>query len=276
MPLIRSHLYVPADNHRLMAGAESRGADAIILDLEDSVAAGAKAAALDNVLGMLSSPPTGVQRWVRVNAGELGLSEIEAMLEASAPEGVWLPKIEPGPWTDTAIALLVEGGCRIGLLVETARGLVGMPQLPDIPQDSLAQLGEIDLRADLRIRDSSDEAMVPYRARIVMETAIRGLAAAVAPVEPDFNDLEAFRSSTVSLRDRGFSSRACIHPGQVSVANDVFSPTAEELTEARRVIAEFDSHAESGTGAFGTADGTMADLATVRWARDLVDSVRAE
>ena len=267
---LRSHLYVPADKAEMLDKAESRGADAIIVDLEDAVAPSAKDAALDAVIDFARRETVGTQRWVRVNSGERGLHEITALAQ-SGVDGFWLPKVETGEWLDAAVAACTGAGARVGLLIESARGLVGMPQLTAVPSDSLAQLGEVDLRADLRIRDSSEEAMVPYRARIVMETAIRGLAPAVGPVDPNYTDLAAFRTSTVLLRDRGFGSRACIHPAQVAIVNDVFTPDEADLEEARRILAAFTSSVDAGVGAFAV-DGTMGDAATVRWARSLLET----
>ncbi len=268
--LIRSHLYVPADQPHMLERAEGRGADAVIVDLEDAVAPARKDAALEAVTAFAATDSEAGERWVRVNSGERGLREI-ATLGGMGIDGFWLPKAEPGHWFDSAVAAITAAGARVGILIESARGLVGMPQLTEVPADSLAQLGEVDLRADLRIRDSSEEAMVPYRARIVMETAIRGLAPAVGPVDTDYTDLAAFRASTMLLRNRGFASRACIHPAQVAIANEVFTPDEAEIDEARRVIAAFDESVANGHGAF-SVDGTMGDLATVRWARTLVES----
>ncbi len=267
--LLRSHLYVPADQERLLAKARTTDADAVILDLEDAVAPARKDAALAGALEFLASDEPGPERWVRVNTGARGLSEIE-ILVAMRPDGIWLPKAEPGGWTSDALAALASREVRPGLLVESAAGLVGLPQLPPLPADALTQLGEVDLAADLRMRDRSEEAMVPFRARIVLETAIRGLEPPVAPIDERFDDLETFRARSILLRDRGFGSRACIHPAQLAVANEVFGIDPDELAHARRVLEEFDEQAAAGRGAFTDGHGRMADLATVRWARELV------
>jgi citrate lyase beta subunit len=269
--VIRSHLYVPADQPRLLARAETRGADAIIIDLEDSVAPARKPDALAATLDFLKSGRVSSSRWVRVNQGSLGLSEIRELRKVTGLEGVWLPKIEPGEWASQAIALLAETGTRVGLLIESAAGLVGMPQLPAVPANTLAQLGEVDLAADLRMRDTSDEAMVPYRARIVMECVIRGMAAPVAPVAIRFDDRVALRVSTTSLRDRGFGSRACIHPAQVEIVNTVFAIDDADRNRAREIIDQFDANASAGTGVFVGEEGEMVDAATVRWARAVLD-----
>ncbi len=265
---LRSHLYVPADKPGMLGKAQERGADAIILDLEDAVAPSAKDSALDAVVAFAALPRGRAELWARVNTGQRGLDEIGALCPLGL-DGVWLAKAEPGEWFDAAVAALVAAGTKVGILVESARGLVGMPVFSPIPSESLAQLGEVDLRADLRIRDASEEAMVPYRARIVMETAIRGLAPAVGPVDPNFTDLVAFRASTVLLRDRGFGSRACIHPAQVAIVNEVFTPDEAEIEDARRIVAAFETETAAGRGAF-SIDGTMGDAATVRWARFLL------
>lgn len=273
---MRSHLYVPADQAGLLARAETRGADCIIIDLEDSVAESRKEAALAATIEFLGSGRSAGQRWVRVNHGEAGLDEIQRLVASDGLDGIWLPKVEPGAWIERALALLERSDTRVGLLIESAAGLVGMPQLPTLRPNTLAQLGEVDLAANLRMRDTSDEAMVPYRARIIMECVIRGLEAPVAPVDTHFDDQDALRVSTTSLRDRGFGSRACIHPAQVSVVNEVFTVDAGELTRARAILSEFDARAAEGTGAYRGEDGAMVDLATVRWARAIIEQPGAQ
>ncbi len=271
--VLRSHLYVPTDQERLLSKARDRGADALILDLEDAVAPSRKDVALEAVLAFLADPSPGPERWVRINGGDRGLAELDAIAPLR-PDGVWLPKVEPGDWFTEAHGRLTSASLRLGILVESAAGLVGMPQLPRLREDTLAQLGEVDLAANLRMRDTSDEAMVPFRARIVMETAMRGLAPAVAPVDVRIGDSEGFRAHSRSLRDRGFGSRACIHPDQVAIANEVFEIDAADLELARATLREFEQHESEGRGSFRTADGGMGDLATIRWARDVVE--RAE
>lgn len=271
---LRSHLYVPADQERLLARAELRGADAVILDLEDSVAESRKDAALSATLAFLSTPANAGQRWVRINGGTRGLDELRELAGSATLSGVWMPKVEPDEWFTRALELVLTSGWNPGILIESAAGLVGMPQLPPLPTSALAQLGEVDLAASLRMRDTSDEAMVPYRARIVMECVIRGMAAPVAPVDTRFDEPEQYRASTTSLRDRGFGSRACIHPAQVAIANDVFSITADELARARAILDEFERQSEVGRGAYTDTDGSMVDLATVRWARALIASAQ--
>lgn len=271
---LRSHLYVPADQERLLARAELRGADAVILDLEDSVAESRKDAALSATLAFLSTPANAGQRWVRINGGTRGLDELRELAGSATLSGIWMPKVEPDEWFTRALDLVLTSGWNPGILIESAAGLVGMPQLPPLPTSALAQLGEVDLAASLRMRDTSDEAMVPYRARIVMECVIRGMAAPVAPIDTRFDEPEQYRASTTSLRDRGFGSRACIHPTQVAIANDVFSITADELARARAILDEFERQSEVGRGAYTDRDGSMVDLATVRWARALIASAQ--
>jgi citrate lyase beta subunit len=267
--MIRSHLYVPGDQPRVLERAEERGADAVIFDLEDAVAESNKDTALSAVLSVVARPRGIGQRWVRVNSMSRGIDDIAALAEADI-DGIWLPKAEPGEWFDEALAATTGAGLRVGMLIESARGLVGMPSLSELPVDSLAQIGEIDLRSDLRIRDASEEAMAPYRARIVMEAALRGLVPTVGPVDPNYTDMAAFREGTMLLRNRGFGSRACIHPAQVLIVNEIFTPDQSKLDEARQVLAEFDASSAAGRGSYGSG-GVMTDLATVRWARAMLD-----
>jgi len=275
--LLRSHLYVPADRERFVAKAHSTNADAVILDLEDSVADSRKNAALDAALVFLAEEvpehTTAAERWVRVNVGDRGIAELRSLLPLQ-PDGIWLPKSEPGGWTADAVAMITAAGVRPGVMIESAVGLVGLAQLPTLPPNALTQLGEVDLAADLRMRDRSEEAMVPFRARIILETAIRGLPMPVAPVGDRYDDLDEYRARSIVLRDRGFGSRACIHPDQVAVVNEVFGVDPNDLERALRVVAGFEEAASAGRGSYVEEDGRMADLATVRWARELI--ARAE
>lgn len=267
---LRSHLYVPADQERLLNGAEARGADAIILDLEDGVSHGRKDDALSATVRFLSTPPGSGERWARVNGSDRGHHEIELLAATPGLNGIWLPKAEPNAWFVHALGLLSAAGLRVGVLVESAAGLAGFAEFPELPDSVLVQFGQVDFAASMRIRDTSDESMAPYRAHLILECARRGLAPPVAPVETRIRDNAEFYASTSSLRDRGFGSRACIHPSQVSIANDVFATKHKDLERATQIIRQFDKRTEAGSGVYADKSGDMVDVATVRWARDLI------
>lgn len=268
---LRSHLYVPADNDGMIAKAGARGADAVILDLEDAVAPTRKDDALRAVLAAAPRLAAQTQVWVRVNEGERGMREIDALAGAVGIAGIWLAKAEPGAWLVEALALLAERSTRAGLLLESARALARLAELPELPADALVQIGEVDLVADLG-GERVPEQLEVFRAMVVLECAARGVAAPLAPVSVDVTDMALFRTESEGLRARGFCGRACVHPAQLAVANEVWGVTDAELARARAIVREFEAREAEGVGAFRATDGTMVDRATVRWARQLVES----
>lgn len=267
---LRSHLYVPADNAAMVAKAGSRGADAIILDLEDAVAHARKDDARRAVLAAAPQLATQTQVWVRVNEGERGIRDIEELAGIEGVTGIWLAKAEPGAWLEQALALLAEHSTRAGLLLESARALARLAEFPHLPGDALVQIGEVDLVADLG-GSRVPEQMEVFRTMVVLECAARGIAAPLAPVSVDVSDIDLFRTESEGLRSRGFRGRACVHPAQLVVANEVWSVTDTEITRAHAIIREFEAREAEGIGAFRASDGTMVDRATVRWARRVVE-----
>ncbi len=270
---LRSHLYVPADNPTLLAKAPSRGADALILDLEDAVAPARKDQARTAALEMASAASVdGPQIWLRLNDGPVGEVDLAAVAGAPGVAGVWLAKAEPGVWLDDALARLTAAGTRIGLMLESARALARLGDFPELPADTLVQIGEADLGADLRSAGHVEQLSV-YRALVVLECAARGLAAPVAPVSVDVTDMDGYRRDSHTLAGFGFRGRACVHPAQVAVANEVWGVTAQHVERARAIVAEFEAHTSAGVAVFRGSDGTMVDRATVRWAHEVLESV---
>lgn len=266
---LRSHLYVPADNAAMIATAASRGADALILDLEDAVAPGRKDEARRAVLAAASELATHTEVWVRVNEGARGIRDIEELAGTKGIAGLWLAKAEPSAWLIQALALLDERSTRAGLLLESARALARLTELPELPGDTLVQIGEVDLVADLGGARVLEQLEV-FRAMVVLECAARGLAAPLAPVSVDVTDMALFRTESEALRMRGFRGRACVHPAQIAVANEVWGVTDAEREHARTILRDFEAREAEGVGAFRDADGTMVDRATVRWARQIL------
>ncbi|WP_327233305.1 aldolase/citrate lyase family protein [Streptomyces sp. NBC_01317] len=280
----RSHLYVPADRPRFLRAANRSGADALILDLEDAVApskkdeARAAAVAFAEERGGDESP----ELWVRINEGARGLADARALLATGRVDGLWVPKAAAGADLDTLIALVAAGGTAdagsgvptvaLGLLIESAVGLLSLGGIAGRPGVRHLQLGEVDLRADLRMAPDSvpgDHLLDWARGLTVAHTAAHGLASAVAPVSVHTSDIEGFRASSAHLRGLGFQGRACIHPDQVAVANEVFGVDPAELADAHALLDLFEDRVTAGSGAFRDTHGAMVDAATVRRAREL-------
>ncbi|MFJ6567709.1 HpcH/HpaI aldolase/citrate lyase family protein [Streptomyces sp. NPDC091292] len=274
---MRSALYVPGDRPDMLAKAPDRGADAVIVDLEDGVAPGAKERARATSAEWLAGLPpagsgtgsrTGPQVWIRINPGPQGLTDLGAVA-LPAVHGVIVAKTETvGDLTAVADALSSAPWIALCPLLESAAALLSAPLIARGPRVTRMQLGEADLRADTGIEPGPDERELLWpRSHLVLACAAGGLAAPLGPVSTDFRDLDALRRSTAALKRLGFGGRACIHPAQIPVVNEVFTPTATELDRARALVARFES---AGSGVAVDEAGRMIDEAVMRSARRIL------
>lgn len=289
----RSHLYVPGDQASRLARAAERGADALIVDLEDAVAPQAKAEARRIVANWLaSSGDVGrhedgrrpVEVWVRVNPmGSPRPGDLREDLAASVAPGVagiCLAKAQSADELTELDELLAAAEVRAGLaegtlgvapLIESARGLLDVLPIAGAPRVRRLQIGEADLSAELGITPGVDEIeLLPLRAQVVVASAAAGIGAPVGPVSTNFTDLDAFREGTERLKRLGFGGRAVIHPAQIPVVHQVFTPTPEELGDARDLVQRFEAGMAKGAGIVLDERGRMVDEAVVRAARNVL------
>lgn len=281
----RSYLYVPGDAVDKLEKAFTRGADALIIDLEDSVAPPMKEPARGVVgawLASLSDGDTGgTEIWVRVNSGPMGAEDLRSVF-APVLRGVCVPKVSsPSELEDLRklIAALAGGPDRAVLgimaMIETARGMCQVGAIAASAGVCRLQLGEHDLGAELGIEPGGDEVEFLFaRSQLVLASAAAGISSPVAPVSNDFADVDRFVRSTRALKRLGFRGRACIHPAQVALANEVFTATAAEIERAKSLVAAAERAMAEGTGTWRGADGVMIDEAVVRAARRLLDEGR--
>ena len=276
--MIRSYLYVPGDRPAMLAKAATRGADMLILDLEDAVAPGAKAEARLIVReAIVELEAAGANFCVRINSEpDLAEADLEALVPTSVTTLV-VPKA-----TSASIADLVkrveragfERPLRLMALIESARGLWDALPMAEHPWVVGLGIGEQDLGADLGVEHGEDPALWhPARSRLVWACSAAGLAGPSGPVSIDIRDLEGLRESTLLLRKCGFSSRSAIHPAQVGVINEVFTPSEEELEAARQLVDRYDRALAAGRGAITDARGRMIDEAVVRRARRVLNLI---
>ena len=274
--MMRSLLFVPADGGAKLDKAMASGADAVILDLEDSITPERKAQARAAALEFLKAAQTKKPRprlLVRINGLDTGMidADLEAVV-AGRPDAIVFPKAEGGAsvvhldaklTAREAIAGLPEGGIKIlAQAVESAAGLF----LAGTFRDASARLigmtwGPEDLSAALGAeanRDAAGQLTEPYR--LARNMCLFGAAAAKLPaietVYVDFRNSEGLRRDTQDARRDGFSGRLAIHPAQVAVINEVFTPSPEQIAQAKTVVAAF--AARPGAGAVGI-DGKMYD-----------------
>lgn len=274
MSYARSWLYVPGNRRDFLAAATSRDADALVIDLEDSVRPVDKEAARATVSAWLPErPPPAAELWLRLNSDA---AERDLQLVTGAVTGVLVPKagLELLERVDELLGQrerlqhLPAGRFAVVPLIETARGLLSVQRLAAMPRVAHLGLGEVDLCAELRLRPSeSREELAPLRMQVVLASAAAGIGAPIGPTATDFRDLDALRASSETLLRAGFRARTAIHPAQVPVINEVFSPSPEEIAEARRLL---DAFAQPHSGVITDVNGRMVDVAVVRSARELL------
>lgn len=272
----RSYLYCPADQPDRLSGALGRGADVVIIDLEDGVAASAKPEARGHAARFLSERRSDLSPalMVRVNASEAS-RDLDALRDvANVCSGWYLPKATIGSvevFASLLRSMLGDHPAPIVALIESAQGVLDAPAIARHGNVTNLALGEADLRADLGMAPSPDGSeFLPIRSAIVVASAAARIASPTAPASTDFRDLDAFRASCVELRALGFGARSCVHPAQVPIVAEVFEPSAEELDRARAMITAFDDALTRGEGVLVDDAGRMVDEAVVRHARNLL------
>lgn len=278
--LARGYLYVPGDRDDVLVRAHLRGADALVLDLEDAVAAAGKAAARRTVAAYLADPPQGTQLWVRVNSDRIAADT--AAVAAPALAGIWLPKAEPDRLDEADRALtaaedrlgLTAGTLRVVALIETARGVLEVARIAAGPRVLRLGLGEADLAGELGLRPGPDGAeLAAIRSQVVVASAAAAIAAPVGPVETALRDPDRLERTTRALLRQGFRARSALHPGQLATINDVFTPSPAEIAAAREVLAAM-AHAErQGSGVAVDAAGRFLDKAVSRVAAEVLGRV---
>ena len=288
MPAARSYLYVPGDKPEVLAKALGRGADALIIDLEDAVAPAAKDVARGIVRDFLAGLPAAgagdVEIWVRVNGDGVAGHDIESVAHA-AVTGFCLAKAESVEDVDAAAEACGRAEIRLGLdpgtfslapLLESASAVLDARAIAGAsPRVVRLQVGEADLRADIGVTLGPDERELLYvRSSVVLASAAAGIEPPVGPVSTNFRDLEALRESTEALARLGYQGRACIHPAQAAVVNEVFTPSGDELAAARILVERYDAALSNGEGVFTDENGRMVDLAVVRQARRTLSLAR--
>jgi citrate lyase subunit beta / citryl-CoA lyase len=284
---MRSLLFVPGDSPRKLAKGLESGADALILDLEDSVAADRKAEARTTSLAFLKEAGAEASRprlLVRVNSLDTGLTDADLdAVVAGRPDAILLPKAEGGPSVMQLDAKLAAREAAAGLpngaigimaiATETAAALfVAGTYAGASPRLSALTWGAEDLSADIGAetnRDADGNFTGPFRlARsLCVAAAAAAKVAALDTVFVDFRNADGLRREAEEARRDGFVGKLAIHPGQVATINEVFTPSPAEIAKAEAVIAAF--AAAPGVGVVGI-DGVMYDRPHLERAKRLL------
>ncbi|MFA5663864.1 CoA ester lyase [Castellaniella sp.] len=263
--LMRSALFVPATRLDRVAKAWASGADAVIVDLEDAVAADAKDAAREQLAAYLGSGAQAV--WVRINAGDTEWFEADlaACRGQAGLAGLVLPKAED----DAALRQATAAQQPVMALVETPAGVDQLDAIAAVPGVQRLCFGILDFMEALgtRLHTAAAQAVLQaLRFRVLLASRRHGLADPLDTVYPDFSDAAGLQSFAEEARDLGFGGMLCIHPKQVPVVHAVHAVSAAELAWARRVLAQ---HEQTGLLAF-QLDGQMVDQPVLSRARRIL------
>ena len=262
--LVRTWLYVPAHHAHRAQKALASGADAVVLDLEDSVPAERKDVAREAALALLRDLPIERPRvWVRMNAlgSPWGAADLAALAGVDV-DGVRLPRAED---QDEVRQVGDAVDCPVQLLLETARGLMAAQDLA-VAHPSVVgiSLGEADLAADLRVAPAGLDWA---RGWVVAVARAASLPSPVQSVYTNVSDLAGLRTTTAGGRDHGFFGRSVVHPKQIEPVHEVYRPTEDELSRAQDVVNAYDRARDRGEAAALTPDGRFVDPAVVAGAQ---------
>lgn len=265
----RSWLYAPGDRPDRCRKALAGAADAVVVDLEDAVAAPRKDEARASLAGLAVD---GERFWVRINdpRGPWGAADVDAVRAVRGQVlGIRVPKCE-----DVGVVreLADELGLPLHVLVESAVGLVRVHELASAHERVvLLSLGEADLAADLRVEPAG---LAWARGQVVVASRAAGLASPVQSVWTRVGDLDGLRTSTDDGQRDGFFGRSVIHPAQVEVVNDAFTPTQADVDDARTLLDALAAAEVDGRGV-AVVDGRFVDEAVAARARTVVELGRA-
>jgi citrate lyase subunit beta/citryl-CoA lyase len=265
----RSVLYMPGSNARAMEKARELSVDAIILDLEDAVAPDAKANARELIIAALQKGGFGSREvLVRINGLDTAWWLDDLGVAAAGPDAILVPKVSTSDQLREVAKHLVgvraEAGIRLWAMMETPLAMLNAGAIAAAARDPQTRLagfvmGTNDLAKDTRARLLPGRApMLPWLMTCVAAARAHGLDI-LDGVYNELGNAEGFAAECAQARDLGFDGKTLIHPQQIAPCNAAFSPTEDEVTRARKIIAAFDLPENKGKGVI-QVDGRMVEI----------------
>jgi citrate lyase subunit beta/citryl-CoA lyase len=285
LPVWRSLLFVPVIAKKFVDGAAARGADAIILDLEDSVPPAEKPRArtlLQEATEIVARG--GADVLVRINRPlRLAIPDIEAAISPRL-RALALPKVESANHLRLLCEVIDEietergltlGSTKLLAMVETAEAFFEMPAIARAHAGVVAlTLGAEDFSLSVGMLPEAEGLFFPKQQMIIAARSAGILPLGFLGTVADFRDLAAFRATIQRSRRLGFLGAACIHPSQIPILNEEYAPQADDVAHAERVVAAYEQATAQGVGAI-TVDGKMIDVPVVERAQALLARRRA-
>jgi citrate lyase subunit beta/citryl-CoA lyase len=287
LPVWRSALYVPANVPRFIDGAHKRGADAIIVDLEDSVPIAERPAARRDLQATAENVTRGgADVIVRINRPwRQAMLDLEAAISPRVT-ALAVTKVDSADHIrlvgEVVSELEAERGIAVGstkftAMIETADAWFRMPEIARAdPRIVALTLGGEDFALSVGMLPTAEGLLMPKQ-----QLAIAARAAGILPLGfigtvADYKDLDAFRETIRRSRRLGFRGASVIHPAQVPILNEEFAPSADEVASARRIVAAYDEAVAAGRGSI-SVDGKMVDVPVVLRAQEVLaisDAIR--
>ena len=291
--MLRTFLFAPGNHPRRVEKALSLGADAVILDLEDAVAVAEKVATRKTIVEALSKPRT-CKGYVRVNAigTQWCLGDVTEVVRPGV-DGIVLPKVESAAdlrtidWLITNLERergLPPGGIDLMPIIETAAGfsrldrIFGARSLKDYGgpwRVKRMTFGAADFTNDVGMTwTAGEEELTPLRINLVVASRAAGIEPPVDTVWVNLKDAAGMRASVERSLRLGFQGRMCIHPDQVKVVNEVFTPSAEEGARAQKIVDAFRAAESSGVASI-QVDGAFVDYPVFHRAERILATLAA-
>jgi citrate lyase subunit beta/citryl-CoA lyase len=261
--MVRSWLFGPGHSERILARVFDAGADEALLDLEDAVPPDLKARARSLVAEALTAHPA----WVRVNRPGTDLCAADLAAVGGLARGLRVPKVE-SPADVAWVRERLDGrDVPITAAIESAPAVLRAAEIAASPSVVSLAFGNVDFGLELGVDPADDQATLLARSHLVLASRAAGIEPPSDGVWVRYRDLDGLRREARWARRLGFFGKSAIHPDQVPVINEVFSPSADELDWARRVVAAFEA---SGGAATRLDDGEMIDVPVAERARRML------
>ncbi|ATO21157.1 CoA ester lyase (plasmid) [Acinetobacter sp. LoGeW2-3] len=259
----RSYLFVPANRTERYEKALSTQADVVIIDLEDAVPVELKDSARQALCQWLSEHPE-QHVIVRINSSQTEwFSQDIQLAQYSNVSAIVLPKAEAVEDIQTILAIR---NIDIFPLIETPVGFAKVREIAKAPHVSALMFGSIDFQLEMNMQGGYFE-LLSFRNELVLVSRLAGINAPVDGVTVDFKDQELVRLETQQAKNLGFAGKLCIHPAQVNVVNDTFSPTEAEIEWAKQVI----NIVDQSQGQAVSLNGKMIDLPVILKAKKILE-----
>jgi citrate lyase subunit beta/citryl-CoA lyase len=277
----RSLLFMPGSNARALEKARNLPADGLILDIEDSVAPDAKAKAREQIAEAIAAKGFGKREvWIRTNSLDTAwwVDDV-AMAGQAKPDGILVPKVSSvadlNKIGESLQGIGADPSIKVWAMIETARAVLDADKLAAASRDPKTRLagfvfGPNDISRETRIKmQPGRAAMIPMITHCILATRAHGLEILDGPYS-DISNVDGFALECAQARDLGFDGKTLIHPSHIVACNAIFTPPAEEVAEARKIIAAFAQPENASRGAI-QLDGRMVERLHAEMARRTIE-----